>query len=92
MDHRPGSDAPTPWRRRLHPLRNARLFDTVGRMDDAPKRSRDDIVAWGIAAHGEPRWPTLLAVVAAIALQLILPDTLIRGLGNRALIPGWKGH
>jgi uncharacterized membrane protein len=60
-------------------------------MDDAPKRSRDDVVAWGIASHGEPRWPALLAVLAAIALQLILPDTLIRGLGNRALIPALEG-
>jgi len=60
-------------------------------MDDAPKRSRDDLVAWGIASHGEPRWPALLAVVAAIALQLILPDTVIRGLGNRALIPALEG-
>ena len=60
-------------------------------MDDAPKRSRDDVVAWGIASHGEPRWPALLAVLAAIALQLMLPDTLIRGLGNRALIPALEG-
>jgi uncharacterized membrane protein len=60
-------------------------------MEDAPKRSRDDIVAWGIASHGEPRWPALLAVLAAIALQLILPDTLIRGLGNRGLIPALEG-
>jgi uncharacterized membrane protein len=60
-------------------------------MDDAPKRSRDDVVAWGIASHGEPRWPALLAVLAAIALQLILPDTLIRGLGNRGLIPALEG-
>jgi uncharacterized membrane protein len=56
-------------------------------MDDAPKRSRDDIVAWGIASHGESRWPALLAVFAAIALQLVLPDRLIIGMGNRALIP-----
>jgi len=59
-------------------------------MDDAP-RSRDDIVAWGIPSHSEPRWPALLAVLAAMALQLILPDTLIRGLGNRGLIPALEG-
>ena len=47
-------------------------------MDDASQRSRDD-VAWGIASHYEARWPALLAVLAAIALQLILPDKLIEG-------------
>jgi uncharacterized membrane protein len=60
-------------------------------MDDAPGRSRDDIVAWGIASRGEPRWPALLAVIAAIALQLVLPDKLLEGLGNRALIPALEG-
>jgi uncharacterized membrane protein len=60
-------------------------------MDDAPKRSRDDIVAWGVASPGEPRWPALLAILAAMALQLILPDSLIRGLGNRGLVPGFEG-
>jgi uncharacterized membrane protein len=53
-------------------------------MDDAQ-------VAWGIPSRGEARWPTLLAVLAAIALQLVLPDRLIRGLGNRALIPALEG-
>jgi hypothetical protein len=56
-----------------------------------PQRSRDDAVAWGIPSHGEHRWPALLAVVAAIALQLVLPDKVIRGLGNRALIPALEG-
>ena len=60
-------------------------------MDDAPNRSRDDAVAWGIASHGEPRWPALLAVLIAVVLQLILPDTLIRGLGSRGLIPALEG-
>jgi len=60
-------------------------------MDDAPPRSRDDTVAWGIASHGEARWPALLAVLGAMALQLVLPDTVIRGLGNRALIPALEG-
>ena len=60
-------------------------------MDDAPQRSRDDAVAWGIESRGEPRWPALAAIVAAIALQLILPDRLIQGLGNRALIPALEG-
>jgi uncharacterized membrane protein len=58
---------------------------------DSPEPTRDDAVAWGIPAHPEPRWPEVLAVVAAIALQLVLPDSLIRGLGNRALIPALEG-
>jgi uncharacterized membrane protein len=32
-----------------------------------------------------------LAVLVAIALQLLLPDSVIRGLGNRALIPALEG-
>lgn len=52
---------------------------------------RDDSVAWGIASPSESRWPVLVAVLAAIALQLLLPDGVIRGLGNRALIPGLEG-
>ena len=60
-------------------------------MEEAPKRGGDDAVAWGVASHGEPRWPALLAVLAAIALQLVLPDSLIRGLGSRALIPALEG-
>jgi len=55
-------------------------------VDDAPQSGRDD-AAWGIASPDEHRWPALLAVLATIALQLILPDKLIRGLGNRAFIP-----
>jgi uncharacterized membrane protein len=60
-------------------------------MDKQPERSPDDAAAWGEACHDEPRWPALLAVLAAMALQLILPDSLIRGLGNRALIPALEG-
>jgi uncharacterized membrane protein len=60
-------------------------------MDDAPQRGRDDAIAWGVASHGEARWPALLAVLTAISLQLVLPDSLIRGLGNRALIPALEG-
>jgi uncharacterized membrane protein len=58
---------------------------------DAPAPGRDDEVAWGIQSHGETRWPALAAVLVAIALQLALPDSLIRGLGNRALIPSLEG-
>jgi len=51
---------------------------------------RDD-VAWGIESQREARWPALLAVVASVALQLVLPDSLIRGLGYRGLIPSLEG-
>jgi uncharacterized membrane protein len=60
-------------------------------MSEEPPHSRDDAVAWGIESHGEPRWPALLGVLAAIVLQLLLPDSIIRGLGNRALIPALEG-
>lgn len=43
--------------------------------------------AWGIPSQGESRWPARLAVVVAVALQLVLPDRVSRGLGPRWLIP-----
>jgi uncharacterized membrane protein len=60
-------------------------------MDGAPLRNRDDAAAWGIASPTEPRWPELLALLTAIGLQLVLPDRVVRGLGNRALIPALEG-
>ena len=63
----------------------------VGQMNDVPPRGRDDAVAWGIACSEQPRWPAQMAVLSAIVLQLLLPDRLIRGLGNRALIPAMEG-
>lgn len=56
-----------------------------------PGASRDDQVAWGIASPSEHRWPASVAVVVAIVLQLVLPDTVVRGLGPRALIPALEG-
>jgi uncharacterized membrane protein len=55
------------------------------------QQSRDDRVAWGVTSVGEPRWPPLLAVVVAIALQVVLPNTVIQGLGPRWLIPALEG-
>lgn len=52
---------------------------------------RDDEVAWGIPSHEERRWPASLAVVAAVALQVALPNNLIRGLGPRWLVPAIAG-
>jgi uncharacterized membrane protein len=59
-------------------------------VDDARNLSRE-AAAWGIPSHYEPRWPALLAVLAAIALQLVLPPRLTQGLGNRFLIPALEG-
>jgi len=59
-------------------------------VDDAPQRSREG-AAWGIPSHHEHRWPALLAVLVTIALQLVLPNRVIQGLGNRALIPALEG-
>jgi hypothetical protein len=59
-------------------------------MNDVPARSRDD-AAWGIECSVQPSWPARLAVLSAIGLQLLLPDRLIQGLGNRALIPALEG-
>ncbi len=53
--------------------------------------SKTDQAAWGIASRGETRWPVVGAVLAAIALQLVLPDTVLVGLGYRALLPGLEG-
>jgi len=52
------------------------------------RQSRDDRVAWGIQSTGESRWPPLIAVVVTIVLQVVLPNTLIKGLGPRGLVPG----
>lgn len=60
-------------------------------MDEAPNRSEPGSAAWGVASPVEARWPALLAVMVAIALQLVLPDKLIQGLGYRALIPALEG-
>ena len=55
--------------------------------DDPPAESRDDRVAWGVSSHSEHRWPASLAVLVAIALQLVLPNRVTQGLGPRWLIP-----
>src|SRR5580698_5334290 len=47
----------------------------------------DQRAAWGEPSKQEPRWPAMLAVFVAIALQIALPDTVARGLGPRWLLP-----
>jgi len=60
-------------------------------MSGMPTRSREDAAAWGLACQQESRWPALIAVAVAVALQLLLPNRVIQGLGNRALIPALEG-
>jgi uncharacterized membrane protein len=65
---------------------------TGGPPDDGiPGQLRDDRVAWGVPSVAEHRWPATLAVLVAIALQIVLPDRVIQGLGPRWLIPTLEG-
>lgn len=45
--------------------------------------------AWMRRTRGEPRWPVTATVIAAIGLQLVLPDTL--ALRPRFLLPALEG-
>jgi uncharacterized membrane protein len=56
-------------------------------MGDSAARTSDEAAAWGLPSHHEHRWPALVVVALAIVLQVILPDKVIQGLGNRSLIP-----
>jgi uncharacterized membrane protein len=56
-----------------------------------PRQTGDDRVAWGIASKSEHRWPASLAVIVAIVLQIVLPETVLRGLGPRWFIPALEG-
>ncbi|HET9059909.1 MAG TPA: hypothetical protein VFN61_08310 [Acidimicrobiales bacterium] len=51
----------------------------------------DRAAAWGVRSTHEPRWPAVVAVGAAMALQWVLPDTVITGLGPRWFIPSLEG-
>ena len=48
-------------------------------------RERD--ASWGAPAHSEPRWPASLAVLAALALYIALPDRLTLPFGPVSLRP-----
>ncbi len=58
-----------------------------------PKAQRDwdDTVAWGLPCGSESRLPPLMAIVVAIALQVVLPNSVIKGLGPRWLVPVIEG-
>ncbi len=53
--------------------------------------SRNDQVEWGLPAPREPRWPASVAILAAIVLQVVLPDKLTHDLGPRWLLPAFEG-
>jgi uncharacterized membrane protein len=54
-------------------------------------RAALDDAAWGVPSGEESRWPPVVAVVIAIGLQVVLPFTLIQGLGPRWLVPTFEG-
>ncbi len=60
------------------------------RLEDKVRHERE-AAAWGEQSRSEPRWPASLAVAAAIALYIALPDRLIEGLGPRWLVPTLEG-
>ena len=69
---------------------------TAARQGDTPPASKVarpsiDDSAWGVPSGEESRWPPVLAVVVAIGLQVVLPTTLIHGLGPRWLVPAFEG-
>ncbi len=42
---------------------------------------------WGAPSHPEVRWPVLLTVAVAIALQVVLPHRVTVGVGDRVVAP-----
>ena len=59
---------------------------TVARFRILPA-AHDREAAWGAPAHGEPRWPASLAVLAALALYITLPDRFQLPFGPHSLWP-----
>ncbi len=75
-----GHRLPDPWGELMH------LAGEV-----AAVRARGGVVpAWRRRTRGEQRWPVTLSVIAAIVLQVLLPDNLTRPLPH-ALLPALEG-
>jgi uncharacterized membrane protein len=51
----------------------------------------DAKAAWGITSKSETRWPVVASILVAIALQLLLPNKVLVGLGAKAVVPGIEG-
>lgn len=62
-------------------------------LGDGPGQAeaRGQAFAWGVASASEPRWPATLAVLAAVALQVVLPARVTAGLGPRWLVATLEG-
>ena len=56
------------------------------RPDPAADARRAGVPAWRRPTRGEHRWPSILAITAAIVVQVMLPDRLV--LHPRWLLPG----
>jgi hypothetical protein len=63
----------------------------VGPLGDVPTRGRDDKSPGVSNPTGSPDGPPCSQCWRPTAPQLVLPDSLVRGLGNRALIPSLVG-
>lgn len=59
------------------------MSDATGSVEEATE--------WGIPARPDVRWPALCAVALAIALQVVLPDRVTVGLGDRVIVPALEG-
>jgi uncharacterized membrane protein len=57
----------------------------------APTGTADERAQWGLVSPEERRTAALVAAVVAAALQVVLPDRLIVGLGPRWLLPSLEG-
>jgi hypothetical protein len=58
-----------------------------GPVSDVPPGTADTIAAWGIPSQAESRVAVLCAIVAAIFLQVILPDRLLLNGATRIVVP-----
>jgi uncharacterized membrane protein len=72
---------------------NVHLHDHLAQIErivkgtaQAAARSGERVPAWLRPTHGEPRWPVALTVLAAIGLQLAMPERFV--LHPRWLLPG----
>jgi hypothetical protein len=78
--HGSGHRLPDPWAELMH------LAGQVG----AVRAMGGVVPAWRRRTRGEQRWPVTLCVVAAIVLQVLLPDNLSQPLPH-ALMPALEG-
>jgi len=83
--------SPEDYRQAYHPavdVLRAHLHRIEHLLDPQARHGLEDtlVPAWRRVTEGEPRWPVSIAVVAAIVLQVVLPERFIAG--QRWLLPG----